>query len=102
MKILVGGSTGLVGGVLIKYLMASRVEILRLSRSPEPAGEPTVQWDPSAGLLPAAQLEGVDAVVHLAGENIAGGRWTARSSHHFPGTYLFPDGRGISQSAHLN
>ncbi|MFP6592772.1 MAG: NAD-dependent epimerase/dehydratase family protein, partial [Candidatus Latescibacterota bacterium] len=74
MKILVGGSTGLVGGVLIDYLTASRVEILRLSRSPAPAGEPTVQWDPSAGLLPAAQLEGVDAVVHLAGESIAG-RW---------------------------
>ena len=72
MKILVGGSTGLVGGVLIDYLTASRVEILRLSRSPAPAGEPTVQWDPSAGLLPAAQLEGVDAVVHLAGESIAG------------------------------
>lgn len=76
MKVLVGGATGLVGGVLIDHLTASRIEILRLSRSPAPAGEPTVQWDPSAGLLPAAQLEGVDAVVHLAGESIAG-RWNA-------------------------
>ena len=47
MKVLVGGATGLVGGALVDYLTASRTEILRLSRSPAPAGEPTVQWEPS-------------------------------------------------------
>ncbi len=75
MKVLVGGATGLVGGALVNYLTASRIEILRLSRSSSPAGEPTVRWDPAAGRLPAAELEGVDAVVHLAGETITG-RWT--------------------------
>ncbi|MDA0337307.1 MAG: NAD-dependent epimerase/dehydratase family protein, partial [bacterium] len=80
MKVLVGGVTGLVGGALVDYLTASRIEILRLSRSPSPVGAPTVRWDPAAGQLPAAELEGVDAVVHLAGEPVAG-RWTeARKS----------------------
>jgi uncharacterized protein (TIGR01777 family) len=37
-----------------------------------------VQWDPVAGTIDAARLEGFDAVVHLAGESIAGGRWTAK------------------------
>ncbi|HJP32789.1 MAG TPA: TIGR01777 family oxidoreductase [Candidatus Latescibacteria bacterium] len=77
MKVLVGGATGLVGGALVDYLTASRTEILRLSRSPAPAGEPTVQWEPSKGVLPAAELEGIDAVVHLAGESIVG-RWTGK------------------------
>lgn len=76
MKVLVGGATGFVGAALIDYLTASRVEILRLSRSPSPAGEPTVQWDPASKLLPATALETVDAVVHLAGESVTG-RWTA-------------------------
>ncbi|SVD08635.1 uncharacterized protein METZ01_LOCUS361489, partial [marine metagenome] len=38
--------------------------------------EQVVQWDPSTGILPAMELEGMEAVVHLAGENIASGRWT--------------------------
>ena len=76
MKVLVGGCGGLVGGALIDYLAASDNEIVRLSRSPGPAGQPTVVWDPAQGVLPAADLEGPDAVVHLAGESIVG-RWTA-------------------------
>ena len=40
----------------------------------DPHGE--LFWDPDAGRIDVAELEGADAVVHLAGENIAGGRWT--------------------------
>ena len=58
MKVLVGGCGGLVGGALIDYLAASDNEIVRLSRSPGPAGQPTVVWDPAQGVLPAADLEG--------------------------------------------
>jgi len=76
-KVLVSGPSGLVGGALIEYLTASRTDILRLSRSPAPAGGPTVLWDPEQGVLPAEDLQGLDAVVHLAGESIAG-RWTAQ------------------------
>jgi uncharacterized protein (TIGR01777 family) len=50
--------------------------ITRLVRRPS-ADPAEVSWDPSAGTVDAAGLEGLDAVVHLAGENIASGRWTA-------------------------
>ncbi|MDE0214931.1 MAG: TIGR01777 family oxidoreductase, partial [Deltaproteobacteria bacterium] len=50
-------------------------EVVRLGRSAPEAGD--VRWDPEGGLLDAGALEGVDGVVHLAGENIATGRWTA-------------------------
>jgi uncharacterized protein (TIGR01777 family) len=46
--------------------------------SPNAGQEPTVRWDPILGTIDQAGLEGHDAVVHLAGENIAGGRWNDR------------------------
>ncbi|MDE0027944.1 MAG: TIGR01777 family oxidoreductase [Deltaproteobacteria bacterium] len=75
MKILVTGATGLVGGALVPLLAGGGHEVVRLGRSAPEAGD--VRWDPEGGLLDAGALEGVDGVVHLAGENIATGRWTA-------------------------
>jgi uncharacterized protein len=49
--------------------------VIRLSRS-RPSDEDTIRWDPASGLLDPARLEGVSAVVHLAGENVGEGRWT--------------------------
>src|SRR6266702_3844529 len=69
MKIAVTGSTGLVGSALIPLLESAGHEVVRLKR---PA-----QWDPETGVADPSAFGGVDAVVHLAGENIAGGRWTA-------------------------
>jgi len=69
MKIAVTGSTGLVGSALIPLLESAGHEVVRLRR---PA-----QWDPEKGVADPSAFGGVDAVVHLAGENIAGGRWTA-------------------------
>ncbi|MDE0342785.1 MAG: TIGR01777 family oxidoreductase [Deltaproteobacteria bacterium] len=75
MKILVTGATGLVGGALVPLLAGGGHEVVRLGRSAPEAGD--VRWDPEGGVLDAGALEGVDGVVHLAGENIATGRWTA-------------------------
>lgn len=77
MNILVSGSTGLVGNALIPALTTAGHEVIRLvrSKSKAPARE-LVHWDPSANYIDAAGLEGLDAVVHLAGESIAAGRWT--------------------------
>ncbi len=74
MKILVTGSTGLVGSALVPSLGAKGHEIIRAVRRPtDKAGE--VYWNPEEGSIDAARLTGLDAAVHLAGENIAE-RWT--------------------------
>lgn len=76
MKIAVTGASGLVGSALVPFFTTGGHEVVRLGRSrPQSAGS-EIQWNPQAGTLDAATLEGVDAVVHLAGENIAAGRWT--------------------------
>ena len=75
MKILVTGASGLVGSALVPLLRADGHEAARLVRSAPGAGD--VPWDPDAGTLGAEALEGFDGVVHLAGENIASGRWNA-------------------------
>jgi hypothetical protein len=76
MNILVTGSTGLVGSALVSSLTASGHKVIRLTRS-RPAGQDQVQWNPESGSIDTAGLEGLDGVVHLAGESIASGRWTA-------------------------
>lgn len=73
MKIGVSGSTGLVGSALVPFLTTSGHQVVRLVRSKPNPGE--VYWSPGEGRLDASGLEGLEAVVHLAGENITG-RWT--------------------------
>ncbi|HEX7550372.1 MAG TPA: NAD-dependent epimerase/dehydratase family protein, partial [Candidatus Methylomirabilis sp.] len=75
MHVAVTGSRGLVGSALIPFLATGGHRVTRLVRG-EPAGPDEVGWDPARGLADPSRLDGVDAVVHLAGENIAAGRWT--------------------------
>jgi uncharacterized protein (TIGR01777 family) len=75
-RIAVSGATGLVGSALCERLLEEGREVIRLVRSPA-RGSGEVFWDPSAGDFDAGALDGVDAVVHLAGENIAGRRWNS-------------------------
>ncbi|PTL36379.1 TIGR01777 family protein [Candidatus Methylomirabilis limnetica] len=77
LHILVTGSTGFVGSALVPFLAAGGHRVTRLVRATPEHGIAEVQWDPEAGVMDIARLEGLDAVVHLAGENIATGRWTA-------------------------
>jgi uncharacterized protein (TIGR01777 family) len=81
LKILVSGASGLVGGTLLPALAADGHTIGRLIRPGSLAGSPDrpedIPWDPGSGLLEPARAEGTDAVIHLAGEAIAGGPWTA-------------------------
>jgi uncharacterized protein (TIGR01777 family) len=76
MIIAVTGSTGLVGSALVDALEARGDLVRRLVRREVEDGDREIRWIPSANQIDAAELNGVDAVVHLAGENIAGGRWT--------------------------
>jgi uncharacterized protein (TIGR01777 family) len=77
MRVAVSGSTGLVGSEVVASLSAAGHEVIRLVRRGPAPGEKAVRWDPEKGEIDAAGLEGLDAVVHLAGENIASGRWNA-------------------------
>ncbi|WP_411278106.1 TIGR01777 family oxidoreductase [Gaiella sp.] len=74
MKIAMTGSTGLVGTALSSTLSASGHDLVRLVRR-EPTGPEEAQWDIEAGTIDAEALEDIDAIIHLAGENI-GQRWT--------------------------
>ncbi|HTX53150.1 MAG TPA: TIGR01777 family oxidoreductase [Candidatus Baltobacteraceae bacterium] len=75
MHIAVTGSRGLLGSALIPSLTSSGNRVTRLLRSGA-LGLDDVAWNPSQGLTDPSRLDAVDAVVHLAGENIAAGRWT--------------------------
>lgn len=70
------GASGLIGSALKDSIEAAGGRCVPLVR---PGGRASdgVPWDPDGGVLDAAALEGFDAVVHLGGENIAAGRWTA-------------------------
>ena len=76
MKIAVTGATGMVGGALQKSLEAQQHQVHRVVRS-KSSSSTDIRWSPADGEIDAAGLAGLDAVVHLAGENIGQGRWTA-------------------------
>jgi uncharacterized protein (TIGR01777 family) len=75
MKILVSGGTGFLGTALVRALRHQGHDVTVLSRRPKGPGE--ALWTGGADDTLAARIEGTDAVVNLAGESIAGGRWTS-------------------------
>jgi uncharacterized protein (TIGR01777 family) len=75
MRVLVSGASGLVGRALVGRLEARGDFVVPLVRRDGASG---VRWDPKTGRFDDAAAEGFDAVVHLAGENVAAGRWTER------------------------
>jgi uncharacterized protein len=64
MKILIGGASGMIGSAVARYLACQGHEVTRLVRRPAAEGE--VRWDPDAGSIDAARLEGLDGVVNVA------------------------------------
>lgn len=79
MRILMSGSSGLIGSAISVALARDGHTVGRLVRPNSALGAQTndVLWDPVAGKFDAATAEGADAVVHLAGASIADGRWSA-------------------------
>jgi uncharacterized protein len=76
MRIAVTGATGVIGTSLTTALRQRGDDVLPLVRRPPASGERVIGWDPERGTIDRAGLEGMDAVIHLAGENVFG-RWTA-------------------------
>lgn len=77
MNVLISGSGGLLGSALLPTLASRGHRAVRLVRGRPARGESEVAWDPSRGTIDTAALEGIDAVVHLAGATIASWPWTA-------------------------
>ena len=74
MNVVIAGSSGLVGTALIPILRSMGAQITRMVRSKPKAGE--MEWHPNQDEVNPKALEGFDTIINLAGENIAGGRWT--------------------------
>ncbi len=79
MEVTLTGATGRIGQSLVAALTGRGDTVTVLSRDPDRAhatlGVPAVAWDPKGGPAPVSALEGRDAVIHLAGEDV-GQRWT--------------------------
>jgi len=83
MRVAITGSTGLIGSALTRSLLLEGHQVLRLTRggatsatSPAGDGSESASWDPKAGTVQPGALEGVEAVVHLAGAGVGDKRWT--------------------------
>jgi uncharacterized protein (TIGR01777 family) len=74
MKVAIAGASGLVGSALIPVLKKLGGQITRLVRSDPKAGD--IEWHPNQDEVSSRSLEGFDVIINLAGENLAGGRWT--------------------------
>jgi uncharacterized protein (TIGR01777 family) len=75
MRIAITGATGFIGSQLAAFLSTGGHEVLRIGRGAVRPGVVDVSWDPHRGQLDGRALEGVDAVIHLAGASIAD-RWS--------------------------
>lgn len=76
MKVLIGGSTGMVGSAIASLLRDEGHTVLPLIRPPQIAGMNRVAWNPETGEINLRVAAGTDAVINLAGASIAGTRWT--------------------------
>lgn len=89
MKILISGSTGLIGSSLTTCFKERGHEVIRLVRKESLMGDDTILWDPEHRELMLEEFEGFDVVINLAGENIASGRWTEEKKQKIRDSRVF-------------
>jgi uncharacterized protein (TIGR01777 family) len=90
-RILLTGSSGLIGTSLIRSLRRNRISIITLNRRPSPAVGASQFWDPYAAVpVNPRALEGTTAAVHLSGANIAGHRWTSAFKREIRDSRIIP------------
>ena len=83
MRILLTGSSGLIGSELVPFLRGAGYSVTRLVRRPAHEGGKELAWDPAERKLEPAALEAFDAVIHLGGVNIAERRWSTEFKQQF-------------------
>lgn len=81
LRVGVTGSSGLLGTALTHLLTTQGHQVIPFLRTRPPQGAEAAFWNPHTGEIDAHLLEGLDAIVHLAGESIAGSRWTPEQKH---------------------
>lgn len=89
MRVVVAGSSGLIGTALVSHLRAGGHQVVRLVRRPARAGDEH-EWDPAAGHGADAALAGADAVVNLCGVGIGDKRWTGTYKQQIRDSRLAP------------
>lgn len=77
LRVAITGSTGLIGAALVGHLKSEGHTVQRLVRRKRISNE-EVQWDPEAGTVDLSALEGVDAIIHLAGAGVGDKRWSPK------------------------
>lgn len=87
MRLAITGASGFIASALAPVLTNAGHEVIPVSRRPQPGG---LQWDPDRGEIDAAALEGLDAVVHLAGAGLADRRWSPRRKRLLRQSRLVP------------
>ncbi|NIR59719.1 MAG: NAD-dependent epimerase/dehydratase family protein, partial [Gammaproteobacteria bacterium] len=75
LRVAISGASGMIGQALAAFLTAGGHEVLRLVRRATRETD-EVAWDPAAGTIDSAALEGIDAAVHLSGKSLASWPWT--------------------------
>ena len=108
MKVLVAGATGFVGKKLVKDLKDKGHEIVVLTRNVDaarfrvPVYCEILAWDPINRYLPTSALNGVDAVINLAGENIADGRWSSNRKKEITQSRVLATRRLVKAMTYMN
>jgi uncharacterized protein len=75
-KAAITGASGVIGSALGLFLQTGGHDVFKMVRREPGSKQNEIKWDPAKGVIDREALSGMDAVVHLAGENLAGGKWT--------------------------
>ena len=89
-RVALTGASGMVGHQLKESLHSSGVETFSLVRRSQIEDVDEIAWDPTSGVINPAKLEGLTAIVHLAGDNIASSRWTAEKKQRIKQSRVEP------------
>ena len=105
MRVIITGGSGFIGRTLTNNLTTDGREVIILSRIPErvtnlPAGAKAEHWDGRSVKGWGHLVDGADAIVNLAGENLAGGRWTSMRKQRLRDSRLDP-GRAVVQAVKM-